>query len=223
MRSLCQPEIYELVHVIGNVGKPGLTLLVPPEQPMVRTLQPSSWKVLSNTVFNGKAEDCFQKTTMHLPFTEYYRPAHFGDEQGQDSQIFFLESVVSVYDAGEWVGDVDIPSSLGARGICVLDITYTCKDPDRHQTNPVFSSNLISAECWDDILDPPSEGVVIRAYGNWIARLAAISILVRSFQGEGGLFKFAPETIVGSVIRHSSTPKTGTTLVTDYQAGGLFG
>ncbi|KAK7729659.1 hypothetical protein SLS53_009230 [Cytospora paraplurivora] len=85
------PNSYELKRVAGNVGKPGLTLLIPPDDPVVPTTEKSSWRVLSISDFKGLAEDHFSKTSMHLSFTEYYIPlVQAGDEQGQDSRVYFL-------------------------------------------------------------------------------------------------------------------------------------
>ena len=145
---------------------------------MIRPVDSSSWRVASTTVFNGSQENHFQSTSLHLSFTEYYIPVHLTGQQSQDSQIFYLESYVSVYDTGKWVGDVDIlqallnPSVIRARSTCIHNSNIESR-PYGSRTD----LELVSAESWHDILDPPLEAFVVRAHGNWVARLAALAML----------------------------------------------
>jgi hypothetical protein len=169
------PAPYELKRVLGNVGRPGITMLVPPKNPIMRPKDPSSWRVVSNSDFNGRAEDHFGKTSLHLSFTEYYVPLYQNAGHGQDNQIFFLESVVSVHDSGVWVGDVDILRALEGGQVQRMGIL-----PCNHTDQVQFTTHMISAEGWDDVLDPPNENLVIRGNGNWVARLAATAILSQS-------------------------------------------
>ena len=154
-------------------------MLVPPQNPITRPKDPSSWKVITNCEFNGRAEDHFGKTSLHLSFTEYYVPLYQNASHGQDNQIFFLESVISVYDSGVWVGDVDILRALEGAQVHRMAIL-----PCNHVDDVQYTTKMISAEGWDDILDPPNENFVIRASGNWVARLAATAILSQSLPKE---------------------------------------
>ncbi|ROV94955.1 hypothetical protein VMCG_08302 [Cytospora schulzeri] len=157
------PNAYELKRLTGNVGKPGLTLLIPPTDPLVPMKEECSWRLLSVSVFNGLAEDCFSKTSMHLSFTEYYVPlAQTDAEQSQDQQVYYLESVVSIYHAGEWIGDVDIQQCL--RGTLLVRSPETRCNKE-HSTNKL--KTMRSIECWEDIIDPPAGNSVVRAHGNW--------------------------------------------------------
>ncbi|KAF2230757.1 hypothetical protein EV356DRAFT_519402 [Viridothelium virens] len=170
-----RPLPYEFKRVLGNVGRPGLTLLVPPASPMMRPSDPASWKIVSDKIFDGHAEDHFRRTSLHLSFTAYYVPLYVHGGHGQDNQIHILESVVSVYDSGVWVGDVDILHALEDSRIYRIS-PRSC---DRRQHTD-YPGNLISAESWEDILDPPRERFVIRASSNWVARLASTAVLAQS-------------------------------------------
>ncbi len=90
-----------LKHVLGNVGRPGITLLIPPQDPMVRKVDLEAWKSANYNGFDGTAEDHFTNTSLHLSFTEGSSPVHDGVNRWgrQDSQVFLLESVVSIYDS----------------------------------------------------------------------------------------------------------------------------
>lgn len=171
------PASYELKRILGNVGRPGVSLLIPPRNPMLRSINPSSWKVISTTLFNGMPEDHFGSTSLHLSFTEYYVPLYQNGEQGQDSQIYFLESVVSVHDSGQWVGDINILEAFENSLVNQL-FALSCDHPEQTDQSK-HCSTMVSAERWDDVLDPPSEAFVIRANGNWIARLATTAMLTQ--------------------------------------------
>ena len=150
-------------------------MLVPPQNPILRKVDQGAWKVISTTAFDGKAVDHFGHTTLHLSFTEYNSPIFDGLRGGQDSQVFFLESVVSIHDKGVWVGDIDVLAATGSPEIQRLEKPASCG----HEAGLKPTRELASVECWDDILDPPREPLVIRANGNWIARLAATAVLVQ--------------------------------------------
>ncbi len=164
--------------MIGNVGKPGITLLIPPLNPMVKDRDPASWRLTSTNEFNGAAEDHFAHTSLHLSFTNYYAPLTQTDrQQGQDHRVFIRESVVSVYHLGEWIGDLDVLKSLDSGRLWRMPSTCcSCSQP---QTICETTSPVTSVENWEDVLDPPSEEFVVRASGNWVARLATASMLAQ--------------------------------------------
>lgn len=161
--------------MVGNVGKPGLTLLIPPDDPVVPEAEESSWRMISTTDFNGLAEDSFTDTSMHLSFTEYYFPlVRASDGQGQDKLVNYLESVISIHHAGEWVGDVDLQKCLASRFL-VRQPPNSCKHT---HTSHSGLTKMRSIETWEDVIDPlPGDGVV-RAHGNWVARLATTVVLM---------------------------------------------
>ena len=147
-------------------------MLILPQELMVREPDPASWQNLGAEAFNGRAENTFGQTTLHLSFTNYKLSLYDGVVGTQDSQVHFVESVVSVYDCGIWVGDIDI---LGAMGrTWRLPPQHLCE----HERDTKPCRELISLESWDEILDPPKASSVVRANGNWPARLAIIALLV---------------------------------------------
>jgi hypothetical protein len=145
---------------------------------MVRPVDPSSWRVASTTVFNGSQENHFDSTSLHLSFTDYYVPVHLIGQQNQDSQIFYLESFVSVYDSGKWVGDINILQALSSPS--VSRPSNACRHTSATEPELGVNTGLVSAESWHDILDPPVETFVVRANGNWVARLAVSAMLLQT-------------------------------------------
>lgn len=147
-------------------------MLVPPKDPIVRQIDGASWKVISNTPFDGQQLDCLSKTSLHLSFTDYCVPLYQLTEHGRDHSVFFVESVVSIHDSEAWVGDIDILKALNDS--CVSPM----RDLVCHHREPgIDHSSMISVDGWPDILDPPPEQFVVRSHGNWVGRLAAASLL----------------------------------------------
>ncbi len=146
--------------------------MVPPKNPIFQPIDPSSWKFVSIDKFNGRGEDHFQRTTMHISFTNFQVPIFTNAEHNQDYEAMIQETIISVYDSGDWIGDIDILKALSDERVCRMDVV-AC----RGGHNGPFHSTTTSAESWTDILDPPKEVCVVRAHGNWIGRLAAVCAL----------------------------------------------
>ena len=115
---LCDPHEMplerEVRRVVGNIGRPGLAFLIPPTEPKIRKLNNESWMHINHAPFDGKIEDCFQQTTIHLGFTAYNLPLR-DDSQGDniiDRPASLVETIISVHDRGQWVADLDVISAL---------------------------------------------------------------------------------------------------------------
>lgn len=96
------PEPYEIRRVVGNVGRAGIAMLIPPQNPRVREPKLESWNLINHADFNGTTEDCFKNTTLHLSFTGYEIPIDTSSHGHQDVEVFLIESLVSVHDQGQW-------------------------------------------------------------------------------------------------------------------------
>ncbi|KAK3346926.1 hypothetical protein B0T25DRAFT_460056 [Lasiosphaeria hispida] len=177
-------------HVIGNVGKTGLVMMVAPLAPKVRPTDLAKWKRVAHSRFMGEREDCFQATSLHLSFTDFEMPFDIGQRGyiDRDIHVRIVETVISVYDRADWVADLDIlvlyESTLrgneyvkrldgGFKGAC----TSTKK---RHAA----CQPLTSIDNWEELLDLPEDmGIghvgVVRAQDNWLARLATACVAVQ--------------------------------------------
>jgi hypothetical protein len=165
--------------ILGNIGKPGLNFLLPPQEPITRETDTSSWKVDSYHQFDGTPSQSFHNTTMHLSFTDYHVPLFDGLRGAHDSQIFFLESVISVQDKGKWVADVDPWPLINSR-----ILSYTKKelvqprrledqDVCQHEMNSCSDQDITAVDTWDELLDVPAGIFVVRTGNNWVSRLAS--------------------------------------------------
>lgn len=201
------PRQCEVRRVIGNVGRPGITMLVPPAEPKTRTLNNENWTLINHSPFEGKLEDCFQQTTIHLGFTQYDMPLNDG-LQGHhiiDRTASLVETLVSVHDRGQWIADPDVLAALGqkrGRDMRLHSSACTCREAKdvqkahkrkyNHSYEDVFGNSkvpLVSLDNWEEFLDAPSDGVlVVRAHQNWLARLAFTVMSVSRGRGDERLY-----------------------------------
>ena len=159
----------DIRRVIGNVGKPGITLLVSPQNLLVKS-PGRDFRVITHADYDYQRLDSFSGTSLHLSFTKWMFPLNDGEYGLIDQDIFLAEAVVSVRDSGRWIADIDV---VGARPEdYVFNIPCQC-----NSRNETFSKAYISIDSWEELLDPPLAVGIFRAHGNWAARLAAICIL----------------------------------------------
>jgi hypothetical protein len=177
---------HSIKRIIGNVGRAGLTMMVAPDKPQIRA--PSNcFSLVNHQEYDGKREDNFEKTSLHLSFTQWNVPlvsATTSERGAIDQDVFFLESVVSVHDQGVWVADLDVLKLLDsntATGRSYGIINPECHCQSRDTANRV--AQCTSIDTWDELLDLPESVAVFRAKGNWVARLAAVSILRQKANG----------------------------------------
>ena len=159
----------DIRRVVGNVGKPGITLLVSPQN--LRVKPPCrDFRVIPHADYDYQRLDSFSGTSLHLSFTNWMVPLNDGEYGLIDQDIFLAEAVVSVRDRGRWIADIDV---VGVRPEdYVFKIGCQCNN-----RNKSFSKAYISIDSWEELLDPPLANGIFRAHGNWAARLAAICIL----------------------------------------------
>jgi hypothetical protein len=150
-------------------------MLIPPPNPMIRQPDPGAWRAINHVAFNNLFEDHFQKTSLHLSFTDYYRSVDLQLRGEQDTRVAVLESVVSIHDSGKWVADVDILGSLNSN--------LFARIPQRNMAcGGRHEKNAVSLESWDEIMDLPQGSAVVRARGNKLARLAITTVLTQLFK-----------------------------------------
>ncbi|KAK8014827.1 hypothetical protein PG990_008123 [Apiospora arundinis] len=177
-----------VVRIVGNVGRAGISLLVPPaSQPLIRPLS-NSLRAVEYADFDGRREDNFASTSLHLSFTPYEFPLDYGVTGIIDHQIFFVESVISVHESGKWVADLDIlgPFYDGARKI----LKFQKKVPQgrgpkklhEHSEEKKESvlGSFVSIDTWEEVLDTPPTHSFVRASDNWAARLAVVAVILQN-------------------------------------------
>lgn len=156
-------------HVVGNVGKPGISLLISPQKLLIKQCS-HDYRAVVHAGYDRQRLDNFAGSTLHLSFTKWTMPLNGGEYGLIDQDIFLIEAVISVRDCGRWIADIDV---IGARWEDFV-LRVNCKCNLRGQS---FQGTYTSIDSWEELLDPPLSPSIVRAHGNWVARLAAICIL----------------------------------------------
>ncbi|KAL8783121.1 MAG: hypothetical protein Q9195_009483, partial [Heterodermia aff. obscurata] len=190
---LCDPSLEsysaDIKRIAGNIGRPGITFLIPPVAPMMRDVSISDWRQLGSVEFDGLPRDCFNRTSLHLSFTGASSPVNVGFSGAQDSEVSMLETLVSVHDSGKWVADLNVIDTFRSVD---LDFIPPCTDQTHNATIFPPPYSVTSIENWLELLDELDKKIcVVQAHGNWEARLAATSISI----AKGHSTIIAPEKI----------------------------
>ena len=101
------PKEHALRHFIGNVGKPGLALLLSPRDTILREPDFETWQLVNHDKFEGAFEDSFASTSLHLSLTGYEQPLNIQHHGGRDKEACYLEAVISAHEKGVWVADLN--------------------------------------------------------------------------------------------------------------------
>ncbi|KAL8791858.1 MAG: hypothetical protein Q9195_005520 [Heterodermia aff. obscurata] len=160
--------IFPVRRIVGNVGKPGLVILIPPQAPEVRERSLGDWRIVNHAPFDGKYEDNFKSTSLHLAFTGYVLPVDVGERGSLTHEAYLVETVISVYEAGEWVADLDVLKAIPHYKHGWAEHAKTAKK--------IPLPPLVSIDNWQEILDNPESSAVVRACGNEQARLAVVTV-----------------------------------------------
>ncbi|KAI0895956.1 hypothetical protein F4806DRAFT_502786 [Annulohypoxylon nitens] len=166
--------------IIGNVGRPGVSMLIPPTNLNLAKTELDAWKVISHDRFSGKCSDSFGQTSVHLSFTGYEQSIASTVLHGaRDLVACYLETAVSVFDGRKWIGDMDILHTLYGK-----DITRVSRAPECNHTatdcHPIDS--WVSINSWEELLELPSKrNVIITAHGNPLSRLATAAVCLQKY------------------------------------------
>ncbi|KAI1322120.1 hypothetical protein F5Y16DRAFT_413434 [Xylariaceae sp. FL0255] len=161
----------------GNIGKAGMSFMVPPKEPEIRRYDSiDEWYQYDHNTFTGEMEDCFQATTLHISFSDAWQAINVNFSGGRDVEAYFLETLVSVYNRGEWIAELDISGAMANKG---LIREYVTMKPCLSICNPgEYAMELISIDNFAEMIIPPKRPGLVRAKGNWEARLAAASLCI---------------------------------------------
>jgi hypothetical protein len=171
---------YAVTRITGNVGKAGVSLLIPPVTgPLVRPLS-ESIRATKYAVFDGNRDDKFKGTSFHLTFTSHEFPLDYGVMGIHDHQVFFVESVISVHDAGQWVADLDVSKVLNwnLEQLRLPMGRRPCKFHSEEARAAVLDK-FTAVDTWEEVLDTPPGIGIVRASENWSARLATSAVLTQ--------------------------------------------
>ncbi|PMD15323.1 hypothetical protein NA56DRAFT_733882 [Hyaloscypha hepaticicola] len=178
------PEFKGIRRILGNLDRPGIVMLVPPQAPRIRKVDMSSWRVVKQTSFDGQPTDHFAQSTLHLSFTDFEVPIAIVPG-ARDADVVLLEAFVSVYEGRDWVADLDI---LGSFSSGQIRSAAGCDCLRERVSNGMgqalleqFGDQLKSISNWEELLCCQDnllgfEIGVVRSHNNWLSRLVAASI-----------------------------------------------
>jgi len=174
------PESQEIHRIMGNIGRPGIALLVPPAAPRIKAHDINTWNLINDIEFDGQLRDCFQGTSLHLSFTGSSLPLDVGYSGRQDAEVYLLESVVSVHERGEWVADLDILKALGDHQLLIRRDDLHCPYVAEELAAPCepTKERIVSLQSWTEFLERPPHRSIFQAHNNWQARLAATAVSI---------------------------------------------
>ena len=95
-------------------------------------------------------------------------------------RAYKLETVISAFDRGNWVADLDVIGSLANDDTDLL-WRSTAKSHCGLETIPI-NGTVTSVDHWQELIEAPDNYCVVRAKDNWLARLAIASISVQLHQ-----------------------------------------
>ncbi|KIW87064.1 uncharacterized protein Z519_12361 [Cladophialophora bantiana CBS 173.52] len=170
---------YAVRRIVGNLGRPGISILVSPETVMVKE-QTRDFRAGEHAPYDNRREDNFRGTSLHLSPAEWKVPIVLASEivGNIDQDIFRLEAIVSVHDRGRWYGDIDRVSALEARG----HLSYTNDGCSCRGRQWRFQAESTGIDNFEELLDPPDTVGIFRAHKNWPARLAATCIATQTVE-----------------------------------------
>jgi hypothetical protein len=171
----------EITRVIGNVGRTGMVLMVAPQAPRLRKIDLNNFRLVSHAPFDGKSEDSFKSTSLHLRFTEFEMAFDVGRRGAIDKDLCLVETLIQVFDRDEWIGDIDVLPLFNQNNDAIRRNAITCRGCRLASQSSDIPDWLVSIDNWDELLDAPRDlgklnVAVFRAYNNWVARLAAACI-----------------------------------------------
>ena len=198
------PEVW---HVVGNVGRPGVALLVPPVTPRAIPRDIGDWSVIREEDWDGRQRNSFASSSLHLSFTGALQDVDTGYDGGHDKEVYKLESIVSLYAEQRWIADLDIGtlfrlyrppyprnyhwSGKGTENEMISIISSlkgsmtgvsqrrSCSEHENECARATLGTmSFVALENWPEFLEFPSRRSVFLAYGNWQARLAAVLIAI---------------------------------------------
>ena len=180
---LCDPATHsepeELRRIVGNIGRAGIAFMIPPSSPRTKKLDLESYQVINHDPYDGKLGNSFQSTTLHLGFSGYEFPSDVGVHGGRKREAFFLETLISVHDRGEWVADLDVLAAVASPSLLKAnDLLPICHHAESDR-RAVPEGSLVTIDRWEELLEMPKDAAIVRAHGNWLARLATAGVSVK--------------------------------------------
>jgi hypothetical protein len=176
-------------HIVGNVGFAGLNLMHAPAGELKISRPVNQVQKISRSNFDAKRENHFHGSSLHLWFTGERLPLVTVGRDTTNQGIFYLESVVSLWDNGKHIADLDM-LRIEREDVTRITLNCSCAVPKLLPDN----KDIRCLDSWQDVLLSPRRMGILRAHGNWYVRLAAVVLLLQQQRGHS-IGILSPETL----------------------------
>lgn len=165
----------DIRRIEGNIGRPGIAFMVPPLDPLMKEVSLTEWPQISRHAFDGQIKNCFQPTSLHLSFTSAQTSLSVGFSGAQDTDVYMLETLISMHHAGSWFADLDVLKAIRSLKLRRLP---PCRGSHGDAARGL-QSQITCIDNWLELVDAPEQHTsIVRAHQNWQARLAATAISI---------------------------------------------
>ncbi|KAF4495955.1 hypothetical protein FAGAP_7889, partial [Fusarium agapanthi] len=139
----------------GNVGYPGVVLLIPPPMPRVLQVDETRGRFVQAYPFDGTLHNSFAQTSIHLKFTEFVVP--LASARGAvDADVVLREALISVYDGSRWIADLDILQAFESPDLIRMQgCNCTRGEEDKNMgelLKTMVKGQLKTISTWDELL-----------------------------------------------------------------------
>ena len=166
----------------GNVGRAGMVLMIAPQKPRVTRLDESTWHLINHSEFDGSHDDMFQQLTLHLSISDWQQSIGASSVGNRDTEACFVNGFVGLHNNGTWVADLDILGMMFGKEECIRLPSVPCLCPtlgSEWTKQAPFPWALSCIDRWEELIECPPGASIIRARGNWQARLALAALSVQ--------------------------------------------
>jgi len=161
-------EPHKVIRIDGNVGKPGLALMVPLAGPMISKPNSDSWRVIEREEYKRQLEDTFSETSLHLSFTNWSDPICTGatGRGRRSTEASLVETLVSVFDRERWIRDLHVLTYL--RQGCSQPnheffYCHTCNHDLKALSEDPYPGGIVAIKSWEKFLERPA----VISHGLW--------------------------------------------------------
>ncbi|EHK40690.1 hypothetical protein TRIATDRAFT_320993 [Trichoderma atroviride IMI 206040] len=180
-----KPPFKGIRRIHGNLGYPGVVMLIPPPVPRVLQANSMRGRFVQAASFDGQPKNSFTQTSLHLKLTDYKVP--LANARGAvDADIVMREALMSVYDGSRWVADLDIIRALQSQDLTRFFGCSCVRDDVDNKTlcqllADKFGNQLKVITSWEELLLYQENLMVgefgtVLVYGSWFARLAVTTV-----------------------------------------------
>jgi hypothetical protein len=85
--------------ITGNLGRTEMSFLLCPDIPDIRS-ECNESQLVPHLPFDGREENSFSQTSLHLLFTGWEQPIDVGSRGNRDVEASYVEAAIGLYDQG---------------------------------------------------------------------------------------------------------------------------